>query len=217
MTGISRVEQQAAPAHGPHLHRTAAPGRRNPLLQCRELGHRQAFLLLRRDLGSFAFASTTRARTRFAREHAQRRLSPPGRQRLGYSTARSQYRGKTPPVNGFRWAMHGSERGPLIIFPPQAGRPPRSPGWPVQPGNQRFAGPLIGPGRCPLYVRAQLDTVGLSWTPWDLVWPKAIAREAGKIQLTGYFRRWWHVLGSNQRRLSRRFYRMPIPTHRNGR
>jgi hypothetical protein len=32
------------------------------------------------------------------------------------------------------------------------------------------------------------------------------AREAGKIQLTGYFRRWWQVLGSNQRRLSRRFY-----------
>jgi hypothetical protein len=33
------------------------------------------------------------------------------------------------------------------------------------------------------------------------------AREAGKIQLTGYFRWWWQVLGSNQRRLSRRFYR----------
>jgi hypothetical protein len=33
------------------------------------------------------------------------------------------------------------------------------------------------------------------------------ARESGKIQLTGYFRRWWQVLGSNQRRLSRRFYR----------
>jgi hypothetical protein len=36
------------------------------------------------------------------------------------------------------------------------------------------------------------------------------ARETGKIQLTGYFRRWWQVLGSNQRRLSRRFYR-PLP------
>jgi hypothetical protein len=65
-------------------------------------------------------------------------------------------------------------------------------------------------GRCPLYVRAQLDTVGLSWTQRDLVRPKATAREAGKIQLTGYFRRWWQVLGSNQRRLSRRFYR-PLP------
>jgi hypothetical protein len=33
------------------------------------------------------------------------------------------------------------------------------------------------------------------------------APEAGNTQLTGHFRRWWQVLGSNQRRLSRRFYR----------
>jgi hypothetical protein len=33
------------------------------------------------------------------------------------------------------------------------------------------------------------------------------AREAGNTQLTGRFCRWWQVLGSNQRRLSRRFYR----------
>jgi hypothetical protein len=65
-------------------------------------------------------------------------------------------------------------------------------------------------GRCPLYVRAQLDTVGLSWTQRDLVQLKAAARETGKTQLTGRFRRWWQVLGSNQRRLSRRFYR-PLP------
>ena len=30
-------------------------------------------------------------------------------------------------------------------------------------------------------------------------------------------RRWWQVLGSNQRRLSRRFYRPFLPDHRNGR
>ena len=36
------------------------------------------------------------------------------------------------------------------------------------------------------------------------------ARETGNPQLTGRFRRWWQVLGSNQRRLSRRFYR-PLP------
>jgi hypothetical protein len=29
-------------------------------------------------------------------------------------------------------------------------------------------------------------------------------------QVTGRLRRWWQVLGSNQRRLSRRFYREPI-------
>jgi hypothetical protein len=33
------------------------------------------------------------------------------------------------------------------------------------------------------------------------------ARIAENSQLTGRFRRWWQVLGSNQRRLSRRFYR----------
>src|SRR5487761_275337 len=31
------------------------------------------------------------------------------------------------------------------------------------------------------------------------------ARIAEKSQLAGHFRRWWQVLGSNQRRLSRRF------------
>ena len=34
-------------------------------------------------------------------------------------------------------------------------------------------------------------------------------------QLAGRFRRWWQVLGSNQRRLSRRFYSplLPAPPH----
>jgi hypothetical protein len=36
------------------------------------------------------------------------------------------------------------------------------------------------------------------------------AREPRYAQATGRFRRWWQVLGSNQRRLSRRFYR-PLP------
>ena len=44
-------------------------------------------------------------------------------------------------------------------------------------------------GRCPLYVRAQLDTAGLSWTQRDLAGLKAAARETGKTQLTGYLRR----------------------------
>jgi pimeloyl-ACP methyl ester carboxylesterase len=66
--------------------------------------------------------------------------------------------------------------------------------WLFQPaGQSRLAGPGR-PGRCPLYVRAQLDTAGLSWTQWDLARPKATARETGKIQLTGYFRWWWQVL-----------------------
>ena len=39
---------------------------------------------------------------------------------------------------------------------------------------------------------------------------KETARRAAFPQPGGRFRRWWQVLGSNQRRLSRRFYR-PLP------
>ena len=39
---------------------------------------------------------------------------------------------------------------------------------------------------------------------------KETARRAAFPQPAGRFRRWWQVLGSNQRRLSRRFYR-PLP------
>jgi len=42
------------------------------------------------------------------------------------------------------------------------------------------------------------------------------ARETGKTQLTGHIRRWWQVLGSNQRRLSRRFYRESAPHESHG-
>jgi hypothetical protein len=38
---------------------------------------------------------------------------------------------------------------------------------------------------------------------------KETARRAAFPQPAGRFRRWWQVLGSNQRRLSRRFYRPP--------
>jgi hypothetical protein len=40
------------------------------------------------------------------------------------------------------------------------------------------------------------------------------AREPGYAQAAGRFRRWWQVLGSNQRRLSRRFYRPPAKAFR---
>ena len=49
--------------------------------------------------------------------------------------------------------------------------------------------PVYDRGRCPLYVRAQLETAGLSWTQRDLTTPKATARETGYPQLTGHFRR----------------------------
>jgi len=39
---------------------------------------------------------------------------------------------------------------------------------------------------------------------------KETARLAENTQLAGRFRWWWQVLGSNQRRLSRRFYSVPL-------
>ena len=45
----------------------------------------------------------------------------------------------------------------------------------------------------------------------EACWDRAeTARLAENSQPAGRFRRWWQVLGSNQRRLSRRFYR-PLP------
>jgi hypothetical protein len=124
--------------------------------------------------------------------------------------------------------QQGSRGGPRIMRGQTVGPPVIFWGWrdgaPSRSSSKRCGEPRLRPprlersghpdrvhdrGRCPLYVRAQLDTVGLSWTQRDLVRLKATAREAGKTQLTGYFRWWWQVLGSNQRRLSRRFYRPP--------
>jgi hypothetical protein len=42
---------------------------------------------------------------------------------------------------------------------------------------------------------------------------KKTARYAAYMQRTGRFRRWWQVLGSNQRRLSRRFYSVHAFVH----
>jgi energy-coupling factor transporter ATP-binding protein EcfA2 len=100
---------------------------------------------------------------------------------------------------------------------PQAGKPADDPR-----DDQRNRGTRGSPGRRagPDAVRytsvAQLDSAGLSWTPRDPVRPKATAREPQYAQATGRFRWWWQVLGSNQRRLSRRFYSPFIPTHRSG-
>jgi hypothetical protein len=55
--------------------------------------------------------------------------------------------------------------------------------------QKRSGGPRVRPGRCPLYVRAQLETAGLAWTQRDFARPKATARKTRKTQLTGYFRR----------------------------
>src|SRR5258708_37316879 len=109
--------------------------------------------------------------------------------------------------------------------------PSPRPNWGLKWGASGWGEPLLSPprpersahadhptgvhdrGRCPLYVRAQLEAAGLTCTQRVLIGPGATAREAGETQLTGRFRRWWHVLGSNQLGLSRWFYRpLPLPT-----
>jgi hypothetical protein len=63
----------------------------------------------------------------------------------------------------------------------------QSSGRPAQPGDKRFGGPLVHPGRCPLYVRAQPEAAGLAWTQRDINGPKAAAREVGKTPGHGPF------------------------------
>ncbi len=85
---------------------------------------------------------------------------------------------------------------------------------PAGRGLSRFpARREYGPGNrslsaiCPWTSRSQPDLAGLSRT-WRDIGRRPARRE--NSQLTGRLRRWWQVLGSNQRRLSRRFYR-PLP------
>src|SRR5208282_1512977 len=64
---------------------------------------------------------------------------------------------------------------------------------------------LLGPGsvrHMSVTTAMQRLTAAHRDTRWDKT---KVARGAGKSQLTGHFRWWWQVLGSNQRRRSRRF------------
>ena len=90
-----------------------------------------------------------------------------------------------------------------------------------QAGTRRWRGPYVAvrktadgahrPRRRPTPVRhASVDTATQrpaalqDDTRWDR---EETARQRENSQLADRFRRWWQVLGSNQRRLSRRFYR----------
>src|SRR5512135_1507666 len=73
--------------------------------------------------------------------------------------------------------------------------------------SRRFHRPRNRHGRRPLYTSVDTATYRPAVTHRD-TWrdKKEMARIAENPQLAGRFRRWWQVLGSNQRRLSRRFY-----------
>jgi hypothetical protein len=81
-------------------------------------------------------------------------------------------------------------------------------------------GPVCGrPARTPVrhmsvHSRKRLDSQGHHGTTTAR---STTARTRVYAQAAGRFRRWWQVLGSNQRRLSRRFYSEPIPPQRNNR
>ena len=65
-------------------------------------------------------------------------------------------------------------------------RQPRPPG-PSALRSRRPPGRAHDRGRCPLYVRAQLETAGLPWTQRDITGPNAAARESGKTPGHGPF------------------------------
>jgi hypothetical protein len=98
---------------------------------------------------------------------------------LGESAARSRVRsdalrrGRILSVRGPGRSHQGSSRG--LADPPAVLWKTGATG-----GDKRFGGPLVHPGRCPLYVRAQPEAAGLAWTQRDINGPKAAAREVGK-------------------------------------
>ena len=114
----------------------------------------------------------------------------------------------------------------VCAAPAPRGRFDRSP----RPGPRprRFRGPSADTRGCALdsAAHAKPEHAASAARPWpsvDTATPRSTAtqgdtprdreetaRIAENSQLAGRFRRWWQVLGSNQRRLSRRFYR-PLP------
>ena len=136
-------------------------------------------------------------------------LRTPGRPRPpctpGHRTARVTTAISAPPVpgpdgmharpSGGRRATDGPPRQPVRGRPWKADGAHR-PSW--RPDAVR-------------YVSVDTATQGPTALQGDTRWDKKeTARIAENSQLSGRFRRWWQVLGSNQRRLSRRFYRPPL-------
>jgi hypothetical protein len=81
--------------------------------------------------------------------------------------------------------------------------------------SERLYAPPVLPGRCTPYVRTHCHT-STALTRTD-TWrdEKEPARQAALPQLADRFRWWWQVMGSNHRRLSRRFYRPLLPGEAN--
>jgi hypothetical protein len=112
------------------------------------------------------------------------------------------------------WPCVGQSVGPPVIFRGLAGYPPRTVGH-RNPGASGSVNRWLRPDSV-RHMSVTTAMQGLTAAHHDTQRDNSkAAREPGYAQATGRFRRWWQVLGSNQRRLSRRFYSPPIPTHRN--
>jgi hypothetical protein len=106
-------------------------------------------------------------------------------------------------------SRHNGLRGPLVRDGPLV-RGPYVPAAPVRGRPCKADGPAHR-SQAPIPVRyASVDTATQRPTALqgDTRWDREeTARIAENSQLAGRFRRWWQVLGSNQHRLSRPFYR----------
>jgi hypothetical protein len=133
------------------------------------------------------------------------RASRPHRAGAGFSRLSAD-------LEGHPWVRASDHQG--MVRGTWAGAAPRT--WAIESRSQRFGEPLAPPDSV-RHMSVTTATQRLTAAHHETQRHNSKkARETGKTQLTGRLRRWWQVLGSNQRRLSRRFYiRTPIPTHRN--
>jgi hypothetical protein len=122
------------------------------------------------------------------------RASRPHRAGAGFSRLSAD-------LEGHPWVRASDHQG--MVRGTWAGAAPRT--WAIESRSQRFGEPLAPPDSV-RHMSVTTATQRLTAAHHETQRHNSKkARETGKTQLTGRLRRWWQVLGSNQRRLSRRF------------
>ena len=111
--------------------------------------------------------------------------------------------GKSPGQPGRMYRNAHSAQRLTSSRNPRPARPVRGRPWKAD-GAHRPSQGLDAVRYISVDTATQRPVVTHGDTPRDT---EETARLAENSQLAGRFRRWWQVLGSNQRRLSRRFYR----------
>jgi hypothetical protein len=199
-------------------------------LPCRQVQEGPPQAHRRSVRGQRILAQHRPARSRFIRGrslhsagHAQARKARPAARRGSANEAPRRHATQLRPVQGATPISAGFSRlpaaslrhagahnvGPPVIFRAPGGLFTED-GRPSKSGASGSVNRLLGPDSVrymSVTTAMQGPTAAHDDTQRDNI--KA-AREFGYAQAMGGFRRWWQVLGSNQRRLSRRFYR-PLP------